>query len=406
MINNRKNKSINMRKQIGATILVAGTCIGGGMIALPMVLAKVGLITSIFVMMLMWMVIYFSAIINLELHLQVGEGVTLGELGNKFSGKIAEIIGTSSFKILSYALVAVYIYGGTSILQPLLQIKSSFELTAAIYALIAMFILMLPVKLIDYVNRILFLGLIAVIIILIAGLVSEIKWNNLPLFSGGYNDINAWELLIPVVFTSFGFQGSLPSLVNFCEGDKKTLKKAFFWGSFIPAITYIVWTCSSLSVVYANNHPFYLEITSGKVEVGKLVEQLSQIAKWQSVQSLVWWISLLAIITSLVGVGLSLTDSIKSMLSPARFSIKVRNILAPIFTVVPAYFISVFIPNAFIKVLGFAGMILVVIAILLPIYLLSKTKVQICSELKHKELIGLTAIIGVVIVVCEIINLS
>ncbi len=36
-----------MQKQIGSIMLVAGTCIGSGMIALPMVLAKLGVIRYI-----------------------------------------------------------------------------------------------------------------------------------------------------------------------------------------------------------------------------------------------------------------------------------------------------------------------------------------------------------------------
>ena len=105
-----------MQKQIGATMLVAGICIGSGMIALPMVLAKIGIIPSILLMLLMWAIIYYSALINLETNLQAGKAMSLGDLGRKFSGKIAELIGTTSFKILSYALLAVYIYGGSSIL--------------------------------------------------------------------------------------------------------------------------------------------------------------------------------------------------------------------------------------------------------------------------------------------------
>ena len=38
--------------------------------------------------------------------------------------------------------------------------------------------------------------------------------------------------------------------------------------------------------------------------------------------------------------------------------------------------ITVFIPDAFIKILGYAGMILVMIAVLLPIYLYFKANIE------------------------------
>jgi tyrosine-specific transport protein len=394
-----------MQRQLGATMLVAGTCIGGGMIALPIVLAKIGIIPSIFVMILMWLIVYYTSIVNLELHLQAGKGLSLGELGRKFSGKIAEAVGTISFKILSFALISVYIYGGSSVLKTMFESNLSFIATASIYSIVAIILLMLPIKLLDYLNRILFIGLIAVIAILIIGLVSSIKWQDLPLFSSQIDKIDAWEILIPVVFTSFGFQGSIPSLVNYCNNDKKMLKKVFFWGSFIPALVYIVWTCSVLGVIHSDNYEFYKQVTDGKVDVGEIVKQLSDIAKWHSVQILIWWISFFAIVTSLLGVSIALCDSIKNMMSPRIFSLTARNILAPIATILPAFLVAILIPNAFITVLGFAGMILVVIAILLPIYLLGKAKEPICKELRNSEITGLIVITGIVIIVCELLNM-
>ncbi|KJV62375.1 tryptophan/tyrosine permease family protein [Rickettsia amblyommatis str. Ac/Pa] len=49
---------------------------------------------------------------------------------------------------------------------------------------------------------------------------------------------------------------------------------------------------------------------------------------------------------------------------------------ASIVTILPAYIVAVVVPNAFITILGFAGMILVIIAILLPVYLLYKAKIN------------------------------
>lgn len=181
-----------MYKQIGAVLLVAGTCIGSGMIALPMVLAKLGLIPNILLMVTIWFIMYYTSLINLELNLQAGQGFSLGALGRCFSGRIAELIGTSSLKLLSYSLLAVFIYGGSSILQELIASKMAVEYSfgniATCYALIAIALLLLPIKLIDYFNRFLFVDLIAVVAILIAGLAITINWSELPLFSEQYRN--------------------------------------------------------------------------------------------------------------------------------------------------------------------------------------------------------------------------
>ena len=396
-----------MNKKIGAIMLIAGTCIGSGMIALPMLLAKLGIIPSILLMLSMWFIVYYTSLINVELNLQARTGLSLGALGRRFSGKIAEYIGTGSFKLLSYALLSVYIYGGTSVLQKMLEAsynqQYAFHDLASLYAFTAIILLLLPIKFLDYVNRFLFIGLLAVVLVMIIGLLSSINWNHLPLFANNYTDLSIWRMIIPVSFTAFGFQVIFHTLTNYCNKDVKLLKLAFFWGSLIPALIYILWTSSILSAVYQDNPIFYQTMVKGKVEIGELIQELSNIAKWPFVQLLVWWISSLAIITSVLGVGMGLNDSIHNML-PSKLSNK---FISVVLTIIPAYIVTILIPNAFISVLGFAGMILVIIAILLPIYLFYKAKITNLNyaELKHNWLIILSLVIGIIIMMCEVLNM-
>lgn len=390
-----------MHKQIGATMLVAGTCIGSGMIALPMMLVKIGLIPAIIMVAVLWAVIYYTCLVSVELNLQAGAGLSLGALGRKFSGKIAEIIGTGSYKVLSFALLAVYIYGGSSVMQQLINSQVDFKIIATIYSLVTILILLLPVKYIDYINRLLFIGLISVISVLIIGLASRISWTNLPLFAPQYTHINIWQAMIPAVFTCFGFQVIFHTLTNYCNKDPHLLKKVFFWGSLIPAIVYIIWTISILGVIYQNNSEFYRKMMGSDIEVGVLIQVLGDISNNSFVHVLVWWLSSLAIFTSVVGVGLALCESITDML-PIK-----NRALSVVTTVSPAYVVAILVPNAFLAVLGFAGMILVVIAILLPVYLLTrlKNKKLHYAELNNNKLLFISVVIGIAIMLCEILNI-
>jgi len=54
-----------MHKKMGAILLIAGTCIGSGMIALPLVLAKIGLVPSILIMLLIWFIMHYTSLVNL-----------------------------------------------------------------------------------------------------------------------------------------------------------------------------------------------------------------------------------------------------------------------------------------------------------------------------------------------------
>lgn len=401
-----------MRKQLGAICLVAGTCIGSGMIALPMVSAKLGLIPSVTLMLLIWVAMYYSSLVNLELNLQAGEGLPLGALGKRYSGKGAEYLGAICLKLLSYALLAVFINGGTSIVHSMLHAEAAVEgisptAIATCFAVIAFLVMLLPIRWIDHINSILFLGLLGVVTILIVGLIATTEWHNLPWYAPNFSDVSIWQALIPVVFTSFGFQVIFHTLTNYCDKDPVMLKKAFFWGSLIPAIVYVLWTCSVMSAVHGHSPDFYQSMATGNVEVGELIEKLSAIAQWESVQLLVWWISLLAIITSILGVGVGLCDAIKGMLSTILPNEVVCRPLAAIATILPAYVVAVWVPNAFIAALGFAGMVLAVIAILLPLYLFYclKTKTLFYKELKANWALALLSLVGIGVIGCEVLNM-
>ena len=58
-----------MNKQITSIFLVAGTCIGAGMFALPLTFAKIGIIPSIIIIILTWLFTYYCSLIYVELNL-------------------------------------------------------------------------------------------------------------------------------------------------------------------------------------------------------------------------------------------------------------------------------------------------------------------------------------------------
>jgi len=393
-----------MNNKWGAVLLVAGTCIGSGMIALPMVLAKLGLVYSLALMLVVWGVMYFTSLVNLELNLQAGHGLSLGALGRLYSGKGAELMGTVCLKLLSYSLLAVFIYGCASIVQKL--VGGGFDSIAVSVAGATVGILLLPMRWIDYFNRLLFFALLVIVAILIGGLLWMAHGSHLPLWPAAGLSIRAWTPILPIVFTSFGFQVIFHTLTNYCDKNAKILKHAFFWGSLIPAIVYMIWTSSVLTVVHQENPSFFQKMVYEDVEVGSLVQVLSQISHFEGVQLLVWWISLLAIITSIIGVGVGLCDSLQHALHSCweRFS---GRIPAALLTVIPALLVVIYVPNAFLAALGFAGMILAVMAVLLPIYLLRGIQWNRLHypELKATSLTAFSILVGVAVITCELFNM-
>lgn len=361
-------------KLLGCICLIAGTAIGAGMLALPIALAKFGLVLSSLIMLGTWAVCYISALLNLELNLRVGKGLPLGALGMHFSGAKSYMVGTLSLLLLCYSLLCAYIYGGASTLACITDFPLSFGQSACFYALCLAAVMMCSIKKVDLLNRFLFTGKVITTAVILLGVLWQLDFAKLPTAQQlelGLGDIHA---VFPIVFTSFGFQVIFHTLVNYTNNDPSMLKKAFFWGSFVPAILYIVWTSIICGVLYIHVPELFNKMLFSNVEVGEILQALCNISNSSFMNHLTWAIGFFAVLTSTIGVSLGLIDALKT-----KHPLLNKHGIAVIMAVVPALIVALVTPNAFIKALSFAGMILSFMALLLPVYLL------LCDNRKNQD---------------------
>ena len=352
-------------KLLGCICLVAGTAIGAGMIALPISLAKFGLVLGSLLMLGTWAISYFSALLNLELNLRAGKGLPLGALSLHFSSYRAYFAGSTSLLLLCFSLLCAYLYGGASTLVSLDEFPLSFNHTAIIFATCLGLIMLCSIKKIDKINRFLFLGLILVVGFMLIGILWHLDYSHIPASPGLNLSLKDVNIVLPIVFTSFGFQVIFHTLTNYANNDSVMLKKAFFWGSLIPAIVYIAWTFCVCGLIYYHDSALFEKMTCSGIEVGEMIKALSHITQSPFMHYLVWVISFLFILTSAFGVLLGLIDTLKT-----KHPILNHHWVAVITAIIPALCVCLVVPNAFIKVLSFAGMILSFMALLLPMYLL------------------------------------
>lgn len=416
----------------GGVALVAGTCIGSGTLALPLLLGHFGIGISLLLMGVIWLVHYYSALLCIEVTLQAGpkEDLSIGKLAQRFSGKTAGWLGTTGYVLFSYALVIAYLVGGSSIVEKMLQEFGIF-LTRGVVLIsilaIGSGIFIFSVKVVDSVNRVLFLGMLGVFLTLIIGLLASMNTENLPLglphfgdstalgdlkSSGagvgangtGMSPLEMGMLALPVLFGSFGFEGITHSLVSYCHGRADLLRRVVFWGLVLPLIVYVAWTLGALSVLWDKDPLFYKKMVSGTIDPGSLVQALSRITQWKAIQWLVWVLSLLAIFTSFLGVGLGLTDAFKEQLSRAQRG-GGGHAFAVAMTLIPSGVIAYGYPQAFLKLLSFAGTSLVVLFILLPAFFLWRIfgRASYYPELSTPRIAMLLAC-GILIIIGEIIT--
>ncbi len=118
-------------------------------------------------------------------------------------------------------------------------------------------------------------------------------------------------------------------------------------------------------LIYSHNPVLFEKMAFSSVEVGEILKALCHISGSQIMHHLTWAIGFFAVLTSTIGVSLGLIDALKTKHQTLN-----NHWVAVMVALIPALCIALLVPNAFIKALSFAGMILSFMALLLPMYLL------------------------------------
>lgn len=408
-----------MNRVFGSTLILAGTAIGAGMLGLPLVLVKVGIIPAILILILTWFVAYYSAMATATIILRSQQAVSIGTLSSLLakSSKVKRILShlcQAGMLLMTYSLMVAYLSGGSTIIQNLLDGSWAYDHVLMGFALFLTVILVLETKRIDHVNRILFFGLIGAMGVALVGIGSHLTGAALPQFGEKASEMGAWTLLIPVLYASFGFQLTVPSVIGYLELDPKSVRKSIFWGSLIPFFVYGIWIFVTLSVIYQDSHESYAQLAHTN-DVGVFINQISQSVNWKGFRFLSWIVSMLAIITSAVGVGLGIKSYWKEKTS-LMFVLKeklrhhyVIECITGFAVVLIPFVVSIFMKDAFIRALAFAGMILTVLVLIIPLYLLYQSDDQREGRfygLTENRLLRIVMLIsGVIILLSEITNI-
>lgn len=346
-------------KTLGSMLIIAGTTIGAGMLALPIASAGLGFSTAIIILLLAWLLMTYTALLMLEVHQHADTNATLNSLAKSLLGRKGQVIANFSMIFLFYALCAAYIAGGGSQLQVNLNAWFNSQLApqsgAIIFAVIFGSIITLGTGTVDKVNRLLF----TVKIVVLAGMFYMLT----PYVQGQHlleMPIEQGLVLsaIPVIFTSFGFHGSIPSVVKYVGIDIKSLRKIMIFGAALPLFIYLFWQVLSQGIMSQES----LLASNG---LSGFIGNISSMLQKPAISNAVTIFADLALATSFLGVSLGLFDFFSDTLK--RTSSKKDRVITALVTFTPPLGFALFYPQGFIMALGYAAIALVVLAVFLPV---------------------------------------
>lgn len=353
-------------KILGSTLIIAGTTIGAGMLALPLASAGIGFPTSLTIMLVLWLLMTYTALLMLELHQYVPSNATLHTLAKQFLGDKGKWVASIAMLFLFYALCSAYIAGGGGQfgerISQFTGIEVNGSIATVIFTVIVACIVTVGTRTVDHINRVLFatklVTMIAVLFFL-APNVTESYLLNMPLQQG------LIVASIPVIFTSFGFHGSIPAIVNYLDGDTKALKKAVVIGSAIPLVVYLFWQIMTLGVISQQ------ELSESR-GLSALISALATKIHFSQLDQIIGVFADLALLTSFLGVSLGLFEYLGDSLN--KNNGKQNRVLSAFVTFLPPMCFALFYPQGFIMALGYAAIALAVLAIFLPVVMITKVR--------------------------------
>lgn len=331
---------------LGGILLVAGCCIGAGMLGLPVLSATAGFQPSVLVFFICWLFMVATGLLLLEVNLWFGKEINIVTMAEKTLGRFGKIVSWSVFLFLFYSLMVAYIAASGSLVTDFIDQITGTKFHAGVgslmFCLLFGSLIYLGTGAVDWFNRVLMIGLVLSYIVLVWMGANYVDYSLLK-----HKDWSAATWVIPAVIVSFGYHNLIPSLTTYLHGNVKILKWTIIIGSAIPLLIYLAWEWLILGLVPLTN--FKEALDQGEIATQALKNAVG--ASW--IIDVAEAFAFFAIITSFLSVALSFVDFLADGLNIKKTP---TGKIILIFLVLAFPFIFALLhPTIFLSALNFAG---------------------------------------------------
>ena len=329
---------------LGSILLVAGCCIGAGMLGLPVLTAPGGWLPSVAFLVVGWLFMSATGWVLLDVALNFPTDTSVIQMARARLGRTGAAIGAACWLFLLYALMVAYVLGTGPIVQTLLS--GWINLPPVVGTLgfcgILAFALVHGARACDLFNRVLMIGLILGYVSLIYAGFPEVEPRYLS-----HVDWMAALPAFPLLVISFGFHNLVPTLVYYLERNRSQLRFAILVGAALPLVGYLVWEYVSMGLIPL---PAFRE---GAAQGLSVTQIMAQVIGKPEILGAAHLFAFCAITTSFIATALSMMDFIKESLS-LRSTMMHRWMICAM-VLLPAIAIAWSYPDIFLKALTYAG---------------------------------------------------
>ena len=366
-----------MKKQpslFGGACIITGVCVGAGMLGLPMSGAGAWTGWTLAAITLTMITMTLSGWLLLEVYQDHPirasfNTVTLAVLGGKIN-----VINNLAVYFVGGILLYAYITASGDILQNLAKPYLDFgEMSASIWSVIFVaifsFFVWHSTRLVDRISVVLVLFMAISFGLSISGLISHVDTATLWDLSNENASYAKYSLaVLPIALTSFGYHHSVSSMRAY-YGEEHRAKWGIAGGTFIALILNLLWVISVFGVLPRES---FAPILASNDDLGVLLQYISERVDARQISQTIHAFSIVAILSSFIGVGLGTFDFLADFFGFADD--KVGRSKSWAVTFLPPLIFSLLSPLGFLKAIGYAGAIATIWTCIIPAWLAYKTK--------------------------------
>lgn len=219
-----------------ASLLIAGTAVGAGVLAIPIQTGLAGLLPAVMGIILVWLAMLCAGLILAgSLITYPLQDTDLPSLFQNELGIVGKWLSTIGYLIIFYGLMTAYLAGSMSVLSSL------FSSTKTGYLLLAFFLPATALSLfgLSAVQRsnVLVMAVLALSFIFLLGT----GWQTIDRTRFPYTDWSYFPAILPIITCSFGYGVIIPTICRTLQGDIRQIRKALIWGTLIPVGVSLLW---------------------------------------------------------------------------------------------------------------------------------------------------------------------
>lgn len=360
---------------LGGTMIIAGTAIGAGMLALPMISAGMWIYWSILLMGLTWVLMLRASQAILEVNLHYEPGSSFHTLVRDTLGPAWSAVNGIAVAFVLYILVYAYVSGGGSTVQQTMMAITGTDpgtlSSSLFFSLVLVACVWWSTRFVDRLSVILMGAMVLTFVLSMSGMLSQIR---LPVLldsgeggSGGAA-VFIWCAL-STYLTSFCFHASVPSLVKYFGKRPADINACLRYGTLIALACYVAWIIAADGVI--SREQFKSVIAAGG-NVGDLIRAAGAGIDSHFVLRMLEAFSFFAVATSFLGAGLGLFDYIADL---CRFDDSVMGrTKTTVVTFLPPLAGGLLKPDGFLAAIGWAGLAATIWSVIVPALMLRASR--------------------------------